>query len=302
MLLQFGENETGVWKVVRRQVPGINAGSNLGPEQDGNVVLGCIHVKQGDYDDPDPSTIQLGSWTDAPAYLRPIQGSEICGQPKKVTFHVQGSRDFRIGWQDPNAGVNVPPQQYKDDQFIETFLGCAEAWELLNTASAQGLAQPHPFHVHVNPFQIVSVEGTVSGGTATGDDLIKIDKSQGNVPANRIWWDTIAIPPQQAIGTPGKVTHWTRFWDYPGTFVVHCHILVHEDLGMMANVWVKDPKREGIGPCVPADQPIAVRCQNPTCGPYIFRRPLRPHVIFDPDLGQLKIDPQVLELRPLGGG
>ena len=30
----------------------------------------------------------------------------------------------------------------------------------------------------------------------------------------------------------------TRFEDYPGKFVYHCHILVHEDAGMMAVVEV----------------------------------------------------------------
>ena len=41
------------------------------------------------------------------------------------------------------------------------------------------------------------------------------------------WVDTVAIPPQ------GWVKVRQRFPDFPGLFVQHCHVLVHEDIGMM---------------------------------------------------------------------
>jgi FtsP/CotA-like multicopper oxidase with cupredoxin domain len=34
----------------------------------------------------------------------------------------------------------------------------------------------------------------------------------------------------------------SRFVDYPGFYVMHCHILVHEDRGMMFTVEVTRPK------------------------------------------------------------
>jgi FtsP/CotA-like multicopper oxidase with cupredoxin domain len=86
------------------------------------------------------------------------------------------------------------------------------------------------------------------GGLADAPPEIKLmDTSGPDVPENRIWWDTISIPPEQG-GTSGRLVMWTGFLDYPGTFVLHCHILVHEDRGseeyafwMMANVLVEDP-------------------------------------------------------------
>ena len=43
---------------------------------------------------------------------------------------------------------------------------------------------------------------------------------------------------------PGKtITIRIPFRDYPGTFVFHCHVLVHEDHGMMAVVKVVDRGR-----------------------------------------------------------
>ena len=39
----------------------------------------------------------------------------------------------------------------------------------------------------------------------------------------------------------GSVTVRSRFEDFTGLFVLHCHILNHEDIGMMQLVEVYDP-------------------------------------------------------------
>ena len=35
---------------------------------------------------------------------------------------------------------------------------------------------------------------------------------------------------------PGYFKMRSRFVDYPGVYVMHCHILIHEDRGMMYSV------------------------------------------------------------------
>jgi FtsP/CotA-like multicopper oxidase with cupredoxin domain len=60
-----------------------------------------------------------------------------------------------------------------------------------------------------------------------------------------VWRDTIAIPASTGtIAEPnvGYVRIRSRFVDFPGTFVLHCHILDHEDRGMMQMVEIVDPK------------------------------------------------------------
>ncbi len=84
-------------------------------------------------------------------------------------------------------------------------LGAVEEWEIYNQTF-----EPHPFHIHVNPFQMV--EG---GGVQPG-----------------VWLDTVEIPPYQ------RIRFRTRFRSYTGTFVFHCHTLNHEDAGMMQGVEV----------------------------------------------------------------
>lgn len=65
-------------------------------------------------------------------------------------------------------------------------------------------------------------------------------------PVDRIWWDVFPIPSGgtfiNADGTrqliPGYFKMRSRFVDYSGYFVLHCHILAHEDRGMMTVVGV----------------------------------------------------------------
>ncbi|MCJ8309637.1 MAG: multicopper oxidase domain-containing protein, partial [Rhizobiaceae bacterium] len=52
----------------------------------------------------------------------------------------------------------------------------------------------------------------------------------------RRWQDTIGIPPND--NGPGSITCRSRFETFTGKFVIHCHILRHEDLGMMQTVEV----------------------------------------------------------------
>jgi hypothetical protein len=73
-----------------------------------------------------------------------------------------------------------------------------------------------------------------------------------------VWHDVYAIPSaaravdaarnpildasQQPIIVPGYFKMRSRFVDYPGLYVMHCHILIHEDRGMMYSVEVVKAK------------------------------------------------------------
>ena len=70
----------------------------------------------------------------------------------------------------------------------------------------------HPFHLHVWPFQVVS-------------------RSDG--AADPGWRDTVDVP------AGGTVVIRIPFTDIPGRTVYHCHILDHEDLGMMGIIEVR---------------------------------------------------------------
>jgi FtsP/CotA-like multicopper oxidase with cupredoxin domain len=88
-------------------------------------------------------------------------------------------------------------------------LGTVEEWTIYNVTPEQ-----HPFHIHVNDFQVVSVNGQPYNAAGLQD--------------------VVVIPPN------GKVVIRNPFMDFPGKFVFHCHILYHEDHAMMAVVEVEE--------------------------------------------------------------
>jgi FtsP/CotA-like multicopper oxidase with cupredoxin domain len=106
-------------------------------------------------------------------------------------------------------------------------LGATEEWTIFNCSD-----QDHPFHIHVNPFQVS--EYTVPDGHG-GVRPVRIGD-----PNQRPWHDTFLIPKGvkvvkdgKEVITPGYFKLLTRYDNYDGRFVLHCHILTHEDQGMM---------------------------------------------------------------------
>jgi FtsP/CotA-like multicopper oxidase with cupredoxin domain/peroxiredoxin len=108
-------------------------------------------------------------------------------------------------------------------------LGSAEEWTLTasgpagvpGAAGSPAVPDPHPFHVHVNPVQVVQIED-LQTRTVT-----KVDQ----------WRDTVPVDYGK------KVTIRLRFRDFAGTTVYHCHTLDHEDQGMMRTLRITDPAR-----------------------------------------------------------
>lgn len=92
----------------------------------------------------------------------------------------------------------------------EVTLGTMEVWELRNPTSLD-----HPFHLHIHPFQVLDIDGEAPAFAAWRDVV--------NVPAGRVV--RVLVP----------------FRAFPGVTMFHCHILEHEDNGMMGHVRVVDP-------------------------------------------------------------
>lgn len=81
----------------------------------------------------------------------------------------------------------------------------------------------HPFHMHVNPMWVLRVEVPDENGELH------------NILPEPAWMDTVPIP-----RNGGRVVFRTRFDDFVGQWVNHCHILLHEDMGMMQVVECTD--------------------------------------------------------------
>jgi len=189
-------------------------------------------------------------------YTRDVSDEEIAGQPKqKIVFFAGGTKPnkadiFAIGHDFGVENVNGVwlPKQIKayDPKRVDIKLplGASQEWEL------RSYSVSHPFHIHVNPFQIVAIydpqgrDVSLPGVTeADGDSQFAGLKGQ--------WKDTIFVKtnllPGQLTSKPQnyyRVLLRTRYQRYIGEFVLHCHILDHEDKGMMQNVEIVLPQAQ----------------------------------------------------------
>ena len=89
-------------------------------------------------------------------------------------------------------------------------IGVIEEWEAFNQGNMD-----HPLHIHGTQFQVVSRE---LGGTVTPEPFVA-------------WRDV-------AVLHPGETVRLRIKQDFLGERMVHCHILEHEDMGMMASLEV----------------------------------------------------------------
>jgi blue copper oxidase len=86
--------------------------------------------------------------------------------------------------------------------------GAVERWRFTTSGNA-----PHPVHVHGASFQVVARTG-----------------GRGTVFAwERGWKDTVLLEDRETVDVL------IRFDAYRGLYLLHCHKLEHEDMGMMAN-------------------------------------------------------------------
>ena len=100
----------------------------------------------------------------------------------------------------------------EDPHVITSKVGTYEVWEIINISPMD-----HPFHQHINAAQVLSIKG----GDAAYAEFYS------SIPA---WKDTINVPFQ------GVVTMLVPVMNFTGKTLYHCHILEHEETGMMG-VW-----------------------------------------------------------------
>lgn len=95
--------------------------------------------------------------------------------------------------------------------------GSTAFWQFENLANPMGMQAAHPIHIHGRQFRVVARTGVGAANTL----------SPGIVDAG--WRDTVLVLPGETVRV--QVT----FTRHPGLYLYHCHILEHEDMGMMRN-------------------------------------------------------------------
>ena len=95
-------------------------------------------------------------------------------------------------------------------------IGKAQYWDVTNSNDAPGMV--HPFHVHGTQFLVLSRNG------------------HAPYPNEHGFKDTVGV-------NPGETVRLLVRFDLPGVYMYHCHIIEHEDGGMMAQIETFDPAK-----------------------------------------------------------
>lgn len=206
----------------------LEAGTTVPFKSVGGATLFFVKV-EGSPITPDPAFPT--TWAEMPKFLLdlPVPGPYDIKNPNSpVKFQWE---DGRVA-PGRNKVTNLPPHfMINGKQFGQSGpivdqcmpLDGLQDWALENYTTLA-----HPFHIHINPFQVIRIEAP------TGQNFTPKD--------NYLWQDVIAIPPAKinADGsiTPGRIVIRQTYLDFTGTYVLHCHILAHEDRGMMQLVRV----------------------------------------------------------------
>jgi len=184
------------------------------------------------------------TWTPMPAFLKDLSKpgpNDVVNKNSPVKFQWEDGR-HQTGLL-PATPDGFPPHfMINDKQFGEAGdvidqcmpLDGLQDWILENYTTLA-----HPFHIHINPFQVIQIDTP-----AANADKTKYPTYSSYAPAGDfIWQDVIAIPPGVIAPdgktiSPGRIKIRQAYLDFTGTYVLHCHILAHEDRGMMQLVRV----------------------------------------------------------------
>lgn len=167
-----------------------------------------------------------------------IEASEIKGPPQELVFFIDTKDPNNTKFEVGNTLKTEDAEAYEPNRIDrKLILGTADEWIL------QSHLGSHPFHIHVNPFQVVSItdpsgKDVSAIGSIDDADGGTVDPQYAGLKG--VWKDTLWIKGLAPTVPNGfyTVKVRTRYQRYIGEFVIHCHILDHEDQGMMQNVAV----------------------------------------------------------------
>ncbi|HLR73509.1 MAG TPA: multicopper oxidase domain-containing protein [Pseudogracilibacillus sp.] len=181
----------------------------LGPAERAEILVDFSDLKKGEAvqlnnkesefmkfkaNDDDPKNYTI------PSDLTSIEkmGPDQAVKTRKFAFEGMGPR------------VNINGKQFDAGRIDEELkINDTEIWEITNESGMGMMGEMiHPFHAHGAQFQVLDRDGNPPPANETG------------------WKDTVLVHPDEKVRVIATFKH-------PGDFMYHCHILEHEDAGMM---------------------------------------------------------------------
>ena len=161
--------------------------------------------------------IRIGSATADAVLTLPETLATVTRIPEFDAVNAESPRPFELNANPFGINGKRMDMAIIDEQIR---LGDTEIWEITNPNS-----QAHPFHVHGDSFQILSRDGSPP-------------------PAHELGWkDVVLVRP---FGTARIIKRFHDYADPVNPYMFHCHILEHEDVGMMGQFVVVDSEAAAV--------------------------------------------------------
>jgi FtsP/CotA-like multicopper oxidase with cupredoxin domain len=181
----------------------------------GATWLRTLAYSNGPQGDAYPAVNLVGVTIDGPARtpLPTVSGAMPTSPPNLAGAKIAQHRTLTLSEDSTGTVFYINGKQFSmgESAFATpAHLGTVEEWTIYNTAG-----EVHPFHLHTNGFQVMSVKGVPKPFTGR-QDIIPV--------------------PNEVNGVPGRVVIRIPFAGYAGQWLFHCHIAAHEDNGMMSYI------------------------------------------------------------------
>jgi len=185
-----------------------------GPPADAHATLRTMCVNTGPAGDINPAMV-LADIVSKSASPEPMQTVPVSTQPAiyssnaHVTTAEETAPQFVVRFTEDKHGFYINGQKFMMDSEPMTTvkIGGYEHWRIVNDTN-----EMHPFHIHQVHF-------------------LTFNQSGAAVP-NPVWLDTVNVPEHATVDAVLDFTNPVIL----GMAVFHCHILSHEDKGMMAKI------------------------------------------------------------------
>ena len=170
-----------------------------------------LHDRGHDLPDPGPKTLATFALeaaastptADVPSVLPEVEWLAVDERTPARRFVLSESME---GDREPEFFING--EKWPDVTHVMVQQGATEIWEIVNEAEMD-----HPFHLHTHPFQVVSKNGIAEAWPA--------------------WRDVVNVRGGETVRLAVPLR------DLTGRTVYHCHIVEHEDRGMMGTLDVR---------------------------------------------------------------
>lgn len=211
MLLLF--DEPGNYVISQQGIEGMQFFDMLGHPH--SQILATITVTEED--GVQLPTIPIKDMRFTPGYSEDedIESHQIA-KTETIIFSMGANRD-----QAPFPQYYVNGKAFDPDAIdFDAYPGEAVEYILVNANH-----NVHPFHIHVNRFQVQEMGSELSTTKyPVLKHLLEFD--------SKAWRDTVVVPPN------GRARIWVQYKNYTGKTVFHCHFLAHEDTGMMSVLFI----------------------------------------------------------------